>query len=717
MRKQKTVRLVVVYSIILALLAIPIMGIAYDLEDDNTELYSSGESTSNPGGSPSENNSTPNVDDDFTEEDSATNPEEEETENSDYEAIMALSIVDAFTFDDIRSAVTTAGTTPTTIRLMAPVINTGSGEHITIAFNQNITIINGQPDANSRVTIIRDQVPGPSFNNGRHFVVNGVLNLGQPAGTGQYNNITLDNLFRDTGTGPNQGDFTSNSVIRGGVLVSGSNANFNIYHGVILQNNHNANNGGAIRVQGSGTFNMFGGILQHNVGDANRGSVGCGGAVSLATNATFTMHDGLIYNNTVLFSSAMGATTHGGGVSVRGGSLFTMNGGTIRDNILGAGSTGGGVAVMDSGSRFVMNNGTISGNQATVNGGGIRVDANAYFDMVAGSISYNRVINPNSNGGGIYTGDVTHSNLSIGTVGGVDTSNQIRFEGNTSGAHAGSPLLIIMGINEGLTTRPNVRWYNWSNAHTLATTSVPDISVHLINNWDINVTIETPYTVLRILTKINGGIGASMNGTAPYMSTTGTQLFFFPVIDGRVILDAGTRDGYIFSHWTTAGFEGASLIVADIHNNTNSRIEGIGGLPEQNVYVTAHWIPVAGVYHTVTFNLHGGAGDIANQRVSHGGLAVRPSIDPTRAGYDFVGWFTVQTGGTAFDFSSPIIGDVTIHARWEREQEAVQIPPNVVVTAPRTGDIASTPLHLFALILFSVGLLNFMLVAKRRISK
>lgn len=724
--KMKLFKSVTVFTVLLALVIIPISGVAdndeeatmeYDgvFVDDGTFIdpeddYSEGYPEDDPEEIPEEE---PSFDLGYFDHEG-----DQEDEDSEYEEIEAFDANNVQSFEELRQAVVAAGTTPTTILLTVPVIDTGTSPPIVIGANQNITILNGQPGAGSTVNIVRNDIPQP-FENGRHFTVNGSLTLGQPAG-GDGNNIILDNLIRNTGVpngGMNQGDFPNNSTIRGGILVSGGNAVFTIHHGVVLQNNHNANHGGAVRVQSNGRFYMNGGVLQNNVGDANRGGIGNGGAVSLTgANSRFTMSGGSIHNNTVLFTGLTGDSTHGGGVSIQGGAQFTMNGGVIRDNILGGGSTGGGVAVMGTGSRFVMNSGTISGNQATLNGGGVSVVAASFFDMRAGTISGNRVINPNSNGGGVFTFDITHNNLRIGTVDGVNTSDQIHFYGNTSGAYDGSPLLINMGIAEGLATRPYVRWNNWENAHLVATTSVPDITVHLINNWDINVTIQTPYTILRILTKIDGGIDAYMRGTAPYMTTRDNRLFFFPVADGTVTLDAGTRVGYVFSHWTTAAcIDGTALVIPDIHNNTNSRIEGIRDLPGQNIYVTAHWISAP--EHTVTFALHGGTGNIPDQRVMHGELATRPTTNPSREGYDFVGWFTAATGGEAFDFATPITGDTVVHAQWRRvaqpPQEATPPPPSVVAQAPSTGDTVTFPLSMFSLTLFSVGVLNLTLLGRR----
>ena len=71
---------------------------------------------------------------------------------------------------------------------------------------------------------------------------------------------------------------------------------------------------------------------------------------------------------------------------------------------------------------------------------------------------------------------------------------------------------------------------------------------------------------------------------------------------------------------------------------------------------------------TVTFDLDGGiyAGNQAllSQTIANGQNATALTQNPTRASHTFVNWFTAQTGGTVFDFATPITADTTIHARW-----------------------------------------------------
>ena len=71
---------------------------------------------------------------------------------------------------------------------------------------------------------------------------------------------------------------------------------------------------------------------------------------------------------------------------------------------------------------------------------------------------------------------------------------------------------------------------------------------------------------------------------------------------------------------------------------------------------------------TVTFDAQNGTTPLA-VNVAWGRGA--PSVaNPTKAGYVFDGWWTAPTGGTKWDFSTPITADITLYAHW-----VVGIPP------------------------------------------
>jgi len=112
-----------------------------------------------------------------------------------------------------------------------------------------------------------------------------------------------------------------------------------------------------------------------------------------------------------------------------------------------------------------------------------------------------------------------------------------------------------------------------------------------------------------------------------------------------------TRTGYTFMGWFTTA-------------TGNEEFDFVTAITE-DVVVHAQWEREV-VIHTVTFDLHGGAGDFPAQNVEDGGLAVAPTATPTRSGYRFIGWFTTATGDDAFNFATPITEDAIVHAQWAR---------------------------------------------------
>ena len=76
----------------------------------------------------------------------------------------------------------------------------------------------------------------------------------------------------------------------------------------------------------------------------------------------------------------------------------------------------------------------------------------------------------------------------------------------------------------------------------------------------------------------------------------------------------------------------------------------------------------APVKHAASFDTAGGS-SVAPQTVEHGGKLAKP-LDPTRAGYDFAGWFADTALTMPWDFDSPVTSDLTLFAKWaEVEKE------------------------------------------------
>ena len=75
---------------------------------------------------------------------------------------------------------------------------------------------------------------------------------------------------------------------------------------------------------------------------------------------------------------------------------------------------------------------------------------------------------------------------------------------------------------------------------------------------------------------------------------------------------------------------------------------------------------MANFFFRVVFNTNGGS-EIVYQSVIYLRTAFRPA-PPIRDGHDFIDWYTDNTFTIRFNFSTPIIGDIILHARWTIHQ-------------------------------------------------
>ena len=248
--------------------------------------------------------------------------------------------------------------------------------------------------------------------------------------------LTLTDCQNNKGKVKHTGDGSGS-----GVRVEGSGT-FNMYGGTITGNK--AETGGGVYVYG-GTFTMSGGTISGNTADSTDGGVGVysgakfimnggeitgntahsfSGGVGVYTSATFEMNGGTIGGTN---DSKANKATNGGGVRVGNYGVFTMSGGSIADNT--ATENGGGVYVSGTNSAFNMTGGTISGNTTTKgDGGGVYVNEGK-FEMSGGTIGVtdNGAANTAKNGGGVYVEERGTFNM----------NNTASVTGNTASASGG----------------------------------------------------------------------------------------------------------------------------------------------------------------------------------------------------------------------------------------------------------------------------------------
>lgn len=88
-----------------------------------------------------------------------------------------------------------------------------------------------------------------------------------------------------------------------------------------------------------------------------------------------------------------------------------------------------------------------------------------------------------------------------------------------------------------------------------------------------------------------------------------------------------------------------------------------------NLYYTndsGHLFCVKSQAHRVKFDTQGGSS--INDQTPASGSAVAKPADPTREGYTFAGWYTDEACTEAYDFSVAVTADMTLYAKWVKNE-------------------------------------------------
>lgn len=207
--------------------------------------------------------------------------------------------------------------------------------------------------------------------------------------------------------------------------------------------------------------------------------------------------------------------------------------------------------------------------------------------------------------------------------------------------------------------------------------------------------------------------------TAPDMTTEGER-------KNVVVRYGGARATYSISVsaavFTVTFDAGASTTTAEVRDGEtvtkpeDPELEGstfdgwytaeAGGLPYDfsspvtaDMTIYAYWLEDGVTYYDFTFDYNnavsGMESDTVVQHVAEGESAVELVTDPTRTGYEFVGWYADEEGEEAFDFSAEVTEDTTVYAQWERTStEPVQYVfevEDIILKDPTTGDALTGP--------------------------
>ena len=114
---------------------------------------------------------------------------------------------------------------------------------------------------------------------------------------------------------------------------------------------------------------------------------------------------------------------------------------------------------------------------------------------------------------------------------------------------------------------------------------------------------------------------------------------------------APTKEGYIFAGWYS---DSACTKTFDFKNTKIT----------SDTKIYAKFISEDEKF-TVSFNSNGGS-SVASQTVNAGEKVTKPT-DPTKTNFKFAGWYCDSALSEAYDFSTPVLSNITLYAKWTAE--------------------------------------------------
>lgn len=112
------------------------------------------------------------------------------------------------------------------------------------------------------------------------------------------------------------------------------------------------------------------------------------------------------------------------------------------------------------------------------------------------------------------------------------------------------------------------------------------------------------------------------------------------------------RDGYRFTDWFV---DAAATQLFDLTQPVTEDMTLYAGWKKRT--------------YTITFDEHYDKGSVTKVKGEYGDVIEAPA-DPTRKGYEFVGWYTDEKGKELFNVSAPLTGSMTVYAVWQSQSES-----------------------------------------------
>ena len=391
-------------------------------------------------------------------------------------------------------------------------------------------------------------------------------------------------------------------------------------------------------------------LIDSNTGNLqHRFNAGETGWTKAADNAT---GDGIVtVTGGVIYGDAGRSIINPCGIKILKGKL-EMYGGSIVGirNVYNA--NGGGVYVSDQ-CTFNMYGGSIKGCYVFSDGGGVYVAAGGTFTMSGGSAITNC---KGSRGGAVYNAgtftmrDNSHIadciyNSSIASGGGVHNKGTFTVEGGS----------ITGSVND---------HNREQSSDDICNENKLDVSEGITISCNVNVgyggTISKGTFTGRVWIFWEGTIlgGTFTNEVINYEGTIKAGEFTGEVTN----TSGGTISGGTFDK-NVANESGATIsggtFNENVTNKTNATLNGgifYGGVTNDGGKIED------GAYETVKFNSDNGA-QAKEEKVLRGQKVAKPTDDPTKSGYTFIGW---EDADGAYDFSKSVTAPLTLTAKWEK---------------------------------------------------
>ena len=189
------------------------------------------------------------------------------------------------------------------------------------------------------------------------------------------------------------------------------------------------------------------------------------------------------------------------------------------------------------------------------------------------------------------------------------------------------------------------------SGNTVARPADPVREGYTFTGWFVDAGCEVAYDFATPVTgniTLYAGWEEVVTYTVTFESNGGTSVPSQTVVSGGTASEPSepTREGYWFTGWFV---DAACTSLYSFGTPVTADITLYAGWSNSPVY-------------TVTFESNGGT-PVDSVRVVSGNTVPRPA-DPVREGYTFTGWFADPDCKDAYDFATPVTGNVTLYAGW-----------------------------------------------------